>query len=171
MKEDLPEILNPNWRPDEGRLYHLLWRPWRYVEWHELADDFRKWIRVGEIRDIPSRRTLSVESCPAVDCPLKQLGASPPQKPTTESDSEEPRVLDLVCAAGGPNRKPPKDEFFNLVRRVHHGVQNVKEVILTDPYIYADVGEDGKPGGFNYLIEYLRILGLEPPSEFTLRTN
>ncbi|WP_332706215.1 hypothetical protein [Plesiomonas shigelloides] len=74
-----------------------------------------------------------------------------------------------MVAAGGPDAKPPKQSFFDLVRRTHPQSDPPKEVILTDPYIYSDVSEDGKEGGFSNLIAYLETLGLSSDDSFILR--
>ena len=71
--------------------------------------------------------------------------------------------------AGGVH-KPPKQEFINLVRRVHRD-QVINEVILTDPYIYLDLSEQGEPGGYNALVDYLHALRLTPESRFDLKLN
>lgn len=46
-----------------------------------------------------------------------------------------------------------------------------REVILTDPYIYADEGEGGATGGYGSLVQYLKALNLTQDSEFILRLN
>jgi hypothetical protein len=47
----------------------------------------------------------------------------------------------------------------------------INEVILTDPYIYLDLSEQGEPGGYNALVDYLRALRLTPESRFDLKLN
>ncbi len=44
-----------------------------------------------------------------------------------------------------------------------------REVILTDPYIYSDVSEDGLEGGFSNLVAYLQALGISADDSFSLR--
>lgn len=73
-----------------------------------------------------------------------------------------------MMAAGGPNAKPPRDSFLNLVKRTHPENDPPQEVILTDPYIYSDISEDGQEGGFSNLVAYLEVLGISDDDTFTL---
>jgi hypothetical protein len=70
----------------------------------------------------------------------------------------------------GGAHKPPRDEFLDLVRRVHRD-QDIRQVILTDPYVYLDLSERGQPGGYSALIDYLGALGLARGSAFDLKLN
>ncbi len=76
-----------------------------------------------------------------------------------------------MVAAGGPKAKPPRDTFLDLVRRTHPENDPPREVILTDPYIYSDVSEDGHEGGFSNLVAYLEALGISADDTFILRTT
>jgi hypothetical protein len=169
IRKDFPEILDGDWQVDE-KIGEIVWRMDRYayrigsISLHE----FRRWIREIEYRETEEKdeyQLISADSCPASDCPIKKL-----TKPSTETN-DEPLKLRFTYTVGGPNQKAPKDEFFQLVRKVHRGTRIIREVILTDPYIYSDVDEHGNPGGINNLAEYLRILNLNPASAFILKTN
>lgn len=88
-----------------------------------------------------------------------------------ESVKEDYQNTTFYCfklvLGGGP--KPPLERFLDLVRRVHKKNQdNVKEVIITDPYILADIGESGTNGGYTNLCSYLEAVGIKTPDKFTL---
>jgi hypothetical protein len=104
---------------------------------------------------------LLASTCPAPDCPLRS-------SPFAAPGGGLPVLLHLMFVGGG--RKPPRDQFLDLVRRVHKGT-SAREEILTDPYIYSDAGEGGTRGGYENLIEYLHALNLAKTSEFTLSVN
>lgn len=122
--------------------------------------EFRRW--VGSSESIVNHGLLSPEDCPADDCPLR-IGSAGTDKRSYDG------IVVWLMVAGGSN-KPPKDEFLDIVRRVHRG-QHVREVILTDPFVHLDVGEASYPGGYSNLVDYLHALGLARDSEFTLKLN
>ena len=107
--------------------------------------------------------SIVIGECPAPDCPLRAPAlAGPP--------TDAAIVLRLMTVGGGSDRRAPIREFLDLVRRVHKG-SRAREVILTDPYIYSDAGEDDRTGGYANLVEYLRALNLGEDSEFVVRLN
>lgn len=181
IKEVLPELWNSNWQPDARRLRRLLPIP-DFWFWPEslapLFQQLREWVSSATEADEPLRHKSSFgqdsseESCPLPDCPLGKY-SEPAQEiePPSEDLETIHSVFDLMCAGGGPDRQILKGEFLDLVRKVHRGTKSIKEVILTDPYIYLDVAEDGTRGGFNNLLEYLRTLGLVTESEFVIKLN
>jgi hypothetical protein len=155
LRESLPELFDPHVDP-EGRLI-VPWWPSHFVQ--ELTvGNLRRWASTEGVAKEPA--AASPENCPAEECPLRQ---GPPSR-----QAANVAVLWLMAAAGA--HKPPKDEFLDLVRRVH-GQQQIREVILTDPYIYSDLGEEHQPGGYGALIEYLNALRLNPDSHFDLKLN
>jgi hypothetical protein len=106
---------------------------------------------------------MSSIKCHRLDCPLKH------DQNLHNSEDEGTTLAYLLSAAGGPDRKPPKDIFLDLVRKSRKKMGLIREVILTDPYIYSDISEDGFPGGFDNLVAYLEALGLDSDSSFTLK--
>lgn len=126
----------------------------------ELLDGLRQWALDVDASD--SYRHQDQRNCPSHSCPLRN-------NQTREANDDEPFIARLMVAAGGPGAKPPKQSFFDLVRRTHSESDLPSEVILTDPYIYSDVSEDGITGGFSNLVSYLEILGLSADDSFTLR--
>ena len=78
-------------------------------------------------------------------------------------------IIQYLTAGGGPDSKPPKGMFFDLVSKSKKKMGIIKEVILTDPYIYHELGEDGVDGGYDNLSKYLEALGISNESSFTLK--
>ncbi|PES83463.1 hypothetical protein CN504_13650 [Bacillus anthracis] len=75
-----------------------------------------------------------------------------------------------MLTVGGFVSNTPKKGFFDLVTKTHKG-QKVKEVIITDRFIYLDSGEDGTPGGYKNIITYLQTLRIGKTDEFSIITN
>ncbi len=123
--------------------------------------ELRRWIKSSD-HEIP--KSQNIANCPKEDCPMKHGQLN--------SDSEDKiGYLQYLSAGGGPQSKSPKGMFFDLVRKSKKNMGIIKEVILTDPYIYHDVSEDGIEGGLSNLVAYLEILGLSKESSFTLKKN
>lgn len=160
VRKLLPELQNQNWRP--ARRHLLVWLSDDIYSSDQFVDALRRWIsEVQESAPLPSSRG----NCPAQDCPLRQHVAG------AAGDETDEFLLRYQVAAGGPNAKAPRESFFDLVRKVHPAADQPREVILTDPYIYTDVSEDGLEGGFSNLVDYLTTLGIEQPDGFTLTTT
>jgi len=157
IRRSVPEILSPDIRlsPD---LVIPFW-PLLMLDQATISK-LRDW--AGSSESIIKHEPMLPQDCPADDCPLRTGIAS------TERRSDDGLVLRLMVAGG--SHKAPKDEFLDLVRRVH-GRQRICEVILSDPYIYLDLSEGSDPGGYSNLLDYLRALGLTENSEFTLKLN
>lgn len=68
----------------------------------------------------------------------------------------------------GGGDKSPLGKFLDLVNKTHKGSETIKQVIITDPYIFADVGESGINGGYENLLLYLGALRLLENSKFKL---
>lgn len=157
MRNSLPELLSPDIKLSQKAVIPI----WPYLLLDESKlGDLRRWAGSSEL--IVKEKPSSLQDCPASDCPLRPWTAS------TDKRSDGSVVLKVMIAGGAS--KPPKDEFLDLVRRVHKG-QSIREVILSDPFIYLDVGEDYDAGGYNNLVDYLRALNLEKNSEFILKLN
>ena len=155
LRRSLPELFDAPFRVDERLL--VPWGPSLVVR-KLTVEDLRQWARVEEVPTEPF--AASPEDCPTEECPLRRSPRSP--------QVGDVAVLRLMVTGGA--HKPPKDEFLDLVRRVHRA-QAIREVILTDPYIYLDLSERGQPGGYGALIDYLRALSLTQDSQFNLKLN
>ncbi|RAU16407.1 hypothetical protein DN062_18370 [Nitrincola tibetensis] len=163
IKETLPEIFEENNRYKRRRIRPLWWL--LDATNQDIEAEIRHWVRSSEIDDEP-RDSKPTRFCPRQDCPLK--GEAEPQGEGAELDVS---LLKLLSAGGGPNAKPPLNMFLDLVRKQHAEMGLVKEVILTDPYIYSDLSEDGIEGGFDNLIAYLQALNVDSDSTFTIKMN
>ena len=75
-----------------------------------------------------------------------------------------------MLTVGGFVSNTPKKAFFDLVTKTHRG-QKVKEVLITDRFIYLDAGEDGLPGGYSNIITYLQTLKIDKNDEIAIITN
>jgi hypothetical protein len=160
VRELLPELQNKNWRPT--RRYLAVWLTGDIYSSDQFVDALHRWI--AAIEDSPPQPS-SHERCPSQNCPLKL-----DEQRASGVDGEEDVQLYLryQVVAGGPNARAPRESFFDLVRKVHPKADSPREVILTDPYIYTDVSEDGRPGGLNNLVDYLTNLGIDQLDNFTL---
>ncbi len=156
--EALPELRNRDLR-FERRPYFWIFAPDFHTN-EELLEALRQW--ASEVIPTDDHGLQDHRNCPSNNCPLRNNEAR-------EANNDEPFIARLMVAAGGPGAKPPKQIFFDLIRRTHSQSDLPREVILTDPYIYSDVSEDGKEGGFSNLVEYLEMLGLSSDDSFTLR--
>ncbi len=152
----LPELFDASFDIDEHFL--LAWWPSPMVR-KLTAEDLRRWVRAADVPSEPAG--VSPEDCPAEECPLRK-------GPRSAQPHSDVALLRLMVACGA--HKPPKDEFLDLVRRVHRD-KLIREVILTDRYIYSDLSERGQPGGYAALIDYLCALRLAGDSTFDLKLN
>lgn len=159
----LPELQNQNWQP--ARRHLIFWLTDDIYSSDQFVEALRRWIL--QVEDVPTS-LLEHGKCPAQNCPLRQNGACASDM---AGDCADELFLRYQVAAGGPNARAPRESFFDLVRKVHPAADRPREVILTDPYIYTDVSEDGLEGGFNNLVGYLTNLGIEQSDDFTLTTT
>lgn len=156
----IPELQDLNQEKIRRRFRHLHFFLIDYDE--ELMSELQRWVKSFE----PERQVnINIGDCPKKDCPLKSKGGH-----DLEPD-DEVGYLKYLIAGGGPESKPPKDMFYDLVRKSKKKFDVIKDVILTDPYLYLDVSEDGIRGGFNNLVGYLEAVGISKESSFTLKVN
>lgn len=163
MREALPEAFEED---------HQLQPKWNRKFWwllgvtnENFGDELKFWAKSSEI-DSEAGDTNPKKSCPRQDCPLKE-----DQKFHGDNENLDVVLVSFLTAGGGPQAKPPLNMFLNLVKKTHVAMGVVKEVILTDPYIYSDLSEDGVEGGVKNLMAYLDALNLNSKSSFTLKTN
>ena len=162
LKNTIPEIFDKEINADLiDQKYHLMFERFifYYPDQRILLENIQKWMNNAKINE----RINTDISCEKVNCPYR-----------TDSNNDKsddfPLLFELIVS-GMSKRKPPKDSFLDLVKKVHKNTEKIKEVIITDPYIYSDTGESGKEGGYNTTIEYLQTLGIEANDKFTLRLN
>lgn len=160
IRSAIPELQELNKEIIKRRFRHLHFFLIDYDD--ELIDELQKWVNSSE----PERQgKINIGDCPKQDCPMKFSGGQ-----NIGSDNEI-GYLQYLIAGGGPNSKPPKDVFYDLVRRSKKKFGVIKDVILTDPYLYLDISEDGISGGFGNLTGYLEAVGISKESSFTLKVN
>ena len=158
LRKALPELERRYFRLQR---LHYIWPLLGDINTNEeLIDALRHWVSSVEVPDDfwPSEH----RNCPSSNCPLQS-------NQTKSNRNDEPSIAHFIVAAGGPNAKTPRDSFLNLVKRTHPKNDLPRDVILTDPYIYSDVSEDGHGGGFANLLAYLEALGISTNDPFTLR--
>jgi hypothetical protein len=158
LKQALPELYSNESQVRHKRLTWLL--ELSFMSNHELIEALREWS--SEVDDSIESLSKHNLECRAVNCPVRKGSLS-------KYNDGEPFIAEALVASGGPNAKPPKDSFLNLVKQVHPQNDIPNEVIITDPYIYSDVSEDGMEGGYSNLVSYLNALGLQDDDSFTLR--
>jgi hypothetical protein len=67
-------------------------------------------------------------------------------------------VLELMTVAGGWSAKAKT--FFDMARKVHGRKGPVKNLLVTDPYIYLDKSEENTTGGIDNFLHYLDCLDI-----------
>lgn len=150
LKNLLPELFEEGILRDRNDMYFHPGYPYRRIRFASLEE----WIKQEPI-------TIEGASEPSLNngvCPLAKY-----------YNNGDPNTFSMLTV-GGFASNAPKKSFFDLVRKTHRG-QKVKEVVITDRYIFTDAGEDGTPGGFNNVIEYLKTLNIEKNEDFTITTN
>jgi len=158
LQRNLPELI------EHPELIEELDFPFIYHHRGFNKNKFKEWI--SELRNSKDFKETTENYCSFVNCPLKGQ-----TKEIISSDNEN-KLFGLMTIGGGSDgMKSPKDSFFDMVRKVFKGIGNVNMVILTDPYILADVGENGVSGGHSNFIEYLKILIPEKTHHFELNIS
>lgn len=100
-------------------------------------------------------------SCPQLECPLR-LGGSPGQILGGQHVVQDGSlVLELMTVAGGWKSK--KNTFLDMARKVHGGKGPIKDLLITDPFLYQDKSEEETPGGINNFLSYLDSLEVLRP--------
>lgn len=129
----------------------------------QLSKSFKKWLNSERVQSFKSKKSdfIYQNECPSQYCPLKNKSLQ-----TSPYDN----AIHFMTIGGGPKSKTPKDSFLDLVRQVHKR-QEIRVVILTDPYYLSDVSEDGDRGGWDNIIVYLKALNLSDSSHFKLLLN
>lgn len=161
LKETLPEIFDESTRSKRRWIRPVWWLLEGSNE--DFEAELKEWAKTAD--SSPERRYSDPKkSCPRQDCPLKDE-----KELHGYDESSDVALLNFLSAGGGPQAKPPIGMFLDLVRKNHATMGLVKEVILTDPYIYSDLSEDGDAGGFENLMAYLEALKIDSESSFTIK--
>ncbi|HEM7507749.1 TPA: hypothetical protein U2J54_000723 [Providencia rettgeri] len=149
LKEIAPELFS-------SEKYHsaekFLFPPYYYSS-EELRELISIWLKKIEQSDVdtPPKDTCSYPHCI--------------RKVDTSNGGD---CIEMMTIAGGKAQNPPAKSFFNLIDSTKLKNSVVQRVILTDPYIYSDIGQHGEIGGFNNLLELLEHLNILSDTKFTL---
>jgi hypothetical protein len=134
------------------------------------AEGFREKIRDWLATDDPRPLvTVREGTCGQPDCPLR-LGryhrdAADSFNGNADGTSGEV-VLELMTVAGGWSAKA--NAFLDAARKVHGGKGPVRDLLITDPFIYADKGEEDTVGGINNFLTYLDVFEFSTSGTLTI---
>lgn len=142
----------------------------------ERTSDHPTWQKTfrGEVKlwlgslDDRIKVTVHEGTCPQRDCPLRLGGKSGQANGRIYRDEAYPDgtvVLELMTVAGGWSAKAKT--FFGMARQVHNGKGPVKDLLVTDPFIYLDKSEEDTTGGIDSFRQYLDCLDI-PQSGITI---
>jgi len=97
-----------------------------------------------------------------------RLGGSPGRVLSGRPEDDEGSVvIELMTVAGGWTSKA--GAFFDMARKVHGGKGEIKDLLLTDPYIYVDKSEEDIVGGIDHFLRYLDCLNISRGAEITIQ--
>jgi hypothetical protein len=71
-----------------------------------------------------------------------------------------------MTVAGGWSAKA--NAFYDMARKVHGGKGPIKDLLVTDPFIFLDKSEENTAGGIDNFLKYLDCLEI-PQSEITIQ--
>jgi hypothetical protein len=132
----------------------------RHLDWRRrFREEVREWL--GPSDDRP-RVIVREGTCPQHDCPLRLSGKSG-RVIDGRSQGDDPHdngtlVLELMTVAGGWSAKAKA--FYDMARKVHGGMGPIKDLLVTDPYIYVDKSEENTVGGIDNFLRYLDCLNI-----------
>ncbi|MCU6409295.1 hypothetical protein [Enterobacter quasiroggenkampii] len=153
LMDSAPELFS-NESVEGIKVYHRTFRRHFYWESFELREDIRYWLRRHEVSETDLNQEMI---CDHPDC----------QRIKGRSGSND--YMQMMTVAGGRDSNPPAKSFFDLINATKITNAEVQRVILTDPYIYSDIGQNGEGGGFNNLLKLLETLNIADSTEFNLQ--
>ncbi|RWB93273.1 MULTISPECIES: hypothetical protein [unclassified Mesorhizobium] len=134
----------------------------RFWDASAFRQEVTNWLQTEEDRPLV---TVRDGTCPQQDCPLR-LAGRPGQIISGRSDADDGSiVIQLMTVAGGWKAKA--DAFFDMARKVHRGKGPIKDILVTDPFIFLDKSEESTTGGLDNFRKYLDCLDI-PRSEITI---
>lgn len=150
LRESAPELFTDEeikeTTKDHRRYIHPL-----YWDRYELREAVRVWLQDFE------EKTPEEDYCDYPCCIRKKAGDN--------ADG----YMHAMTVAGGSDRNPPAKSFFDLIDATKIKSATVLQVILTDPYIYSDIGQNGDGGGFDNLLKLLEHLNIDSSTKFELK--
>jgi len=171
MQRDVPELLDQNWAGADGRTdwpgILLIQRSGRILaERRELENALRGWAKAAPREEVLGGPHQAAKvPCEHPQCPWRQPGAGQVPEaqangPHDTGEPDGPGLLQVMVVGGGPGQKPLLGRFLDLISRVHADAGEARKVVVTDPYLFTDANESGKPGGFENFCKYLGALRL-----------
>lgn len=155
LKNLLPELFEQDSFLSDSEIFVFPFPPFRRIDISLL----KEWVKSEPVAVETTSSNVSSFICPLANY----------------LSNEDPNKLSMLTRGFVNNRGfvsiTPKKSFFDLVTKIHKGNHTVKDVIITDRFIYSDEVEDGTPGGYENVIEYLKKLLIESNEEFTIVTN
>ena len=126
----------------------------------EFTRAVREWAQ--EVEEFPEDDGKA-EPCTSPFCPLKESNLN-----IADSSCS---VMKMMVVGGGDKSKPPAKSFFDLIDITKKKNAVVRRIIMTDPFIYADIGESGSAGGFKNLVLLLKHLNIDEAQKFGLELS
>jgi hypothetical protein len=160
LQKTLPELFTRTTRPQND---HWLWQQIR--RWIASADIPRR-----SLDDILTRLANSPEQCPLPECPLRKPSAQSPapseEGPPSGAASELGRLFFMSLGGG---HKPPLEMFLNVAKQVHGGKGSVRQLVVTDGYLFRGRTEKGQPSlTAAHFLSYLKVLNLQRVQELQI---
>ena len=149
LRESAPELFTDEEIKETTRYLRRYIHP-LYWDTYELREEVRVWLQDFE------EKMPEGDYCDHPCCIRKTAGDN--------ADG----YMHMMTVAGGRDRNPPAKSFFDLINATKIKNATVLRVILTDPYIYFDTGQNGDGGGFNNLLKLLEHLNIDSSTEFRL---
>ncbi|HFI5594346.1 TPA: hypothetical protein ACGQSU_002954 [Raoultella planticola] len=150
LRDSAPELFTDE-EIKENISYHQRYIHPLYWDIYELREAVRVWLQDFE------GQTPEGDYCDHPCCIIRKMARD-------NADG----YMHMMTVAGGRDRNPPAKSFFDLINATKIKNATVLRVILTDPYIYFDIGQNGDGGGFNNLLKLLEHLNINSSTEFRL---
>lgn len=152
LKEIAPELFSGE-KKFINKNYKIPIYPF-YIDDYELREIIKIWLQNSEkdITDISRNKLCDYPYC------LKK-------KDNPDTDD----CMQMMTIAGGKEQNLPAKSFFHLIDTTKIKGVEIKSVILTDPYIYTDIGQSGNSGGFTQLLKLLEHLNINCNDSFELQ--
>lgn len=153
LRESAPELFSNKKREDITEHSEVFFHPF-YWNAQELKEAIHDWLQRFEARVTD---TSEYGACDHPNCPRNREGCNANNH------------MQLMTVAGGKGHNPPAKSFFDLIDKTKRKSAIVQQVILTDPYIYSDIGQNGEGGGFDNLLKLLEHLNILDTTPFELK--
>jgi hypothetical protein len=160
VQRALPELFARRPRPPGNRGF------WDEISrWIDSADIPRR-----SLYDIVTKSSKPPEQCPLPECPLREPSANKPdraeERRPSGADSEISRLFFMSLGGG---HKPPLDMFLDAAKQVHSNKGPVRQLVVTDGYLFRGQTARGKPSPTAaHFLRYLKVLDLHGVRELQI---